>query len=74
MVSILGRAGLWLAALLIAILAVAAAADSGFAVHMAIVAMACLAGLWFTLSHADYAALATWTSLGRIPPYLATGL
>jgi len=67
MVSILGRAGLWLAALLIAILAVAAAADSGFAVHMAIVAMACLAGLWFTLSHADYAALAQGESASPDP-------
>jgi len=67
MVSILGRAGLWLAALLIAILAVAAAADSGFAVHMAIVAVACLAGLWFTLSRADYAALVRGDSAAPDP-------
>jgi len=57
MVTLTGRAGIWLAALLIAILAVAAAADTGFAIHMGIVAAACLVGLWFTLTKADYSAL-----------------
>jgi len=58
MVTLTGRAGLWLAALLIAILAVAAAADTGFAIQMGIVAAACLVGLWFTLTSADYNRLA----------------
>jgi len=58
MVTLTGRAGIWLAALLIAILAVAAAADTGFAIHMGIVAAACLVGLWFTLTKTDYSALA----------------
>jgi cytochrome c oxidase cbb3-type subunit 1 len=58
MVTLTGRAGLWLAALLIAILATAAAADTGFAIHMGIVSAACLIGLYFTLTTADYAKLA----------------
>ncbi|MFC3175386.1 cytochrome-c oxidase, cbb3-type subunit I [Novosphingobium bradum] len=58
MVTLTGRAGIWLAALLVAILAVAAAADTGFAIHMGIVAAACLVGLYFTLTRADYSALA----------------
>jgi cytochrome c oxidase cbb3-type subunit 1 len=58
MVTLTGRAGLWLAALFIAILATAAAADTGFAIHMGIVSAACLIGLYFTLTTADYAKLA----------------
>ncbi len=58
MVTILARAGLWLAALFIAILALAAAADTGFAIHMAIVALAALVGLGITLSRTDYEAVA----------------
>jgi len=58
MVTLTGRAGLWLAALLLAILAVAAAADGGFAIHMGIVAAACLVGLYSTLTQTDYHALA----------------
>jgi cytochrome c oxidase cbb3-type subunit 1 len=56
--SVLARAGLWLAALLVAIVAMAAAVDSGFAVHMGIVAAAACIGLWFTLSQTDYGAIA----------------
>jgi len=58
MVTLTGRAGLWLAALLLAILAIAAAADTGFAIQMGIVAVACVIGLYFTLTRADYHALA----------------
>ena len=58
MVTLIGRAGIWLVLLLIAILAVAAAADTGFAIHMGIVAAACLIGLYFTLTKANYEALA----------------
>jgi len=58
MVHILTRAGLWLAIILIAIMALAAAKDGGFAVHMAIVALAACIGLWFTVSRPDYSAIA----------------
>jgi len=58
MESVVTRAGIWLAVLLVAILAVAAAADSGFAIHMSIVAVAALIGLWVTVSKTDYGAIA----------------
>ncbi|MGE3691259.1 MAG: cytochrome-c oxidase, cbb3-type subunit I [Novosphingobium sp.] len=58
METVLQRAGLWLVALFIAIVACAAAVDTGFAVHMAIVAIASLIGLTVTLSKTDYAAVA----------------
>ncbi|MCC6828946.1 MAG: cbb3-type cytochrome c oxidase subunit I, partial [Novosphingobium sp.] len=58
MVTVLARAGWWLAALFIATIAVAAAADSGFAVHMAIIAIAAFIGLCVTISGADYGAIA----------------
>jgi len=58
MESVLARAGIWLVALFLAILAIAAAADTGFAVHMGIVAIACGIGLAVTLSKTDYAAIA----------------
>jgi cytochrome c oxidase cbb3-type subunit 1 len=66
MVTVLARAGWWLAALFIAILATAAAVDTGFAVHMVIVALAALIGLAVTLSKADYAAAAR--GILRAPP------
>ncbi|MFT4028008.1 MAG: cbb3-type cytochrome c oxidase subunit I, partial [Novosphingobium sp.] len=65
MEMVLARAGWWLAALLIAIMAVAAAADTGFAIHMAIVAVAACIGLWFSLGRADYAGIAR--GLVRMP-------
>ena len=55
---VIARAGWWLAALFIAVMATAAAADTGFAVHMAIVAVAALIGLSVSLSRADYAGIA----------------
>ena len=58
MENVLARAGWWLAALIIAIIAVAAAKDSGFAVHMTIVALSAALGLWVTLSKTDYSAIA----------------
>ncbi|MGN6357323.1 MAG: cytochrome-c oxidase, cbb3-type subunit I [Novosphingobium sp.] len=58
MVTLLSRAGLWLVVLLAAVMAVAAAADTGFAVHMAIVAVAAGICLWVTLGRADYDAIA----------------
>ncbi|MBV1691951.1 cytochrome-c oxidase, cbb3-type subunit I [Novosphingobium sp. G106] len=58
METVLTRAGWWSAALLIAIMATANAADSGFAVHMVIIAIAAGIGLWVSISRVDYAALA----------------
>ena len=55
---VLTRAAAWFAALLLAVIAVAAAQDSGFAVHMSIIAIAALIGLWMSISRADYGAIA----------------
>ncbi|MFC4291862.1 cytochrome-c oxidase, cbb3-type subunit I [Sphingorhabdus arenilitoris] len=51
------RAGGWLVLAIFALAACALAVDGGFAVHMAIITMACLIGLWVTLSKADYTAI-----------------
>ncbi|NLR72538.1 cytochrome-c oxidase, cbb3-type subunit I [Novosphingobium sp. ERN07] len=53
MVSALSRSGLWLVSLLIAVAACAAAVDTGFAIHMGIVALACIIGLIVTLRGVD---------------------
>jgi len=58
MESVLARAGIWLVILLAAVLAIAAATDSAFAIHMTIVALAAFVGLWSSLREADYAAIA----------------
>jgi cytochrome c oxidase cbb3-type subunit 1 len=58
METVLARAGIWLAVLFIAIAGIAAAADPGFAVHMAIVALAAIIGLCVSLSRTDYGAIA----------------
>ena len=50
---VLSRTGLWLVSLLFAVVACAAAVDSGFAIHMAIVALACIIGLVVTLRGVD---------------------
>ncbi|MFN4357144.1 cytochrome-c oxidase, cbb3-type subunit I [Sphingopyxis alaskensis] len=52
------KAGGWLALALFALVMAALAVDAPFAVHMMIVAAACLAGLWVTISRADYGAIA----------------
>ena len=57
MESVLTRSGLWLAALFFAVVACALAVDSGFAVHMAIFALAALIGLAVSLSQTDYNAI-----------------
>ena len=59
MEKVLTRAGWWLAAILVAVLAMAAAADTGFAVHMGIVALAAMIGLWVSLTRTDYKAVAS---------------
>ncbi|MDE8651282.1 cytochrome-c oxidase, cbb3-type subunit I [Novosphingobium album (ex Liu et al. 2023)] len=58
MEAVLTRAGIWLAILFIAVIAVAAAADTGYAIHMGIIALAAMIGLWVTVSTTDYGAIA----------------
>ena len=52
------KAGGWLVLALLALVAAALAVDAPFAVHMVIVAVACLTALWFAVSRADYGAAA----------------
>ncbi|KTE13736.1 cytochrome-c oxidase, cbb3-type subunit I [Sphingopyxis sp. H115] len=52
------RAGGWLGLTLLALVAAALAVDAPFAVHMVIVALACFAMLWATVTRADYGAIA----------------
>ncbi len=66
MEMVLTRAGWWFAALVLAVMAVAAAQDGGFAIHMAIVALAALIGLWASVSRVDYGAIAR--GILRAPP------
>ena len=58
MESVLTRSGLWLATLFFAVVFCALAVDRGFAIHMAIVALAALIGLAVSLSQTDYGAIA----------------
>ncbi|WP_156840986.1 cytochrome-c oxidase, cbb3-type subunit I [Novosphingobium aquimarinum] len=55
---VLQRAGLWFAVLLLAVVAAAMAVDSGFAIHMTIIATAAFVALWVSVSSADYGAIA----------------
>jgi len=55
--KIVMKAGVWLALTFIAFVAMVLAVDGGFAVHMAIIAMACLIALWVTISKTDYQAV-----------------
>ena len=71
MESLTARALLWLAAAVLAAIAMVAAVDIGFAVHMGILAAAALIGLWFTISRANYAEIANSPGGGgilRSPP------
>jgi cytochrome c oxidase cbb3-type subunit 1 len=52
------KVGGWMLVAVLAVLAAAAAADWGFAVHMIIVAAAALVTLWITIERTDYAAIA----------------
>lgn len=52
------KAGGWLGLTLLALVMAALAVDAPFAVHMIIVALACLAMLWATVTRADYSGLA----------------
>ncbi len=61
------RAGIWIFVILLAFIALMQAADSGFAVHMGIVVIAALIGLYVTVSKTDYAALARGTIMTSDP-------
>jgi cytochrome c oxidase cbb3-type subunit 1 len=54
MVTLLSRAGIWLALLLASLLAMAAAQDSAFAIQAGTVAAACAVGLYFALVSPNY--------------------
>ena len=58
MVSLVLRSGGWFVAALLAFLALAFSADTGFAIHMGIVMLAALITMWATMSGADYGAIA----------------
>ncbi|QTD57001.1 cytochrome-c oxidase, cbb3-type subunit I [Parasphingorhabdus cellanae] len=55
--TLLLKAGGWLAIVFLAFMAMVLAADAGFAVHMAIIALAAGITLWVTINKADYAAI-----------------
>ena len=65
MEKVIARAGWWLAALLIAVVAMAAAADTGFAIHMGIIALAAVIGLWVSLTKTDFKAVASGAILAH---------
>ncbi|SNT00844.1 cytochrome c oxidase cbb3-type subunit 1 [Sphingomonas laterariae] len=58
MESLLLKTGGWFAIALLAFVGIMLANDSGFAVHMTIVALAALTAMWVGMSRTDYAALA----------------
>ncbi len=55
--TLLLKASGWLAIVFLAFIAMVLAADAGFAVHMAIIALAAGITLWVTINKADYAAI-----------------
>ena len=57
MEQVMMRTGGWLLLLLLAIVAMMTAADSGFAIHMGIIAIAICIAMWVGLSRRDYQAL-----------------
>ena len=65
MESTLGRVGLWFGLLIVAVLAVAAAKDTGFAIHMVIVGAAAFILLWVTAG--NYNPLARAQSIFHMP-------
>jgi cytochrome c oxidase cbb3-type subunit I len=58
MVELATRTGMWLFLLLLAVIAMITAADSGFAIHMGIIATAIMIAMCVGLSRTDYQALA----------------
>ncbi|GGD49916.1 cytochrome c oxidase, cbb3-type subunit I [Croceicoccus pelagius] len=65
METVLTRAGIWLVVFILAIAAIALAADGAYAIHMGIVAAAALVALTATVTRADYTAAAN--SILRAP-------
>ena len=57
MESLTARASLWFAAIILAVVAMVAAKDIGFAVHMGILGVAAAICLWVTISKANYATI-----------------
>lgn len=57
MENLVMKAGGWLLLSFLAVFAMTQAADGAFAVHMGIVAVACLIALWVGMSRADYGAV-----------------
>jgi cytochrome c oxidase cbb3-type subunit 1 len=57
--NVLMKSGGWLLIAMVAVLTIAASADFGFSVHLAIIAIAAAAMLIYTLRSADYEAIAT---------------
>ncbi len=65
MEAVLGRIGLWFALLLLSIVAIVSAQDSGFAAHMTIIAIVALILIWITA--ACYDPLAKAQGMFRMP-------
>ena len=63
MESVVARAGIWLAALFVAIVMFVNAVDTGFAIHMAIFGLAAIAGLVISLRKTNYLAVANGTRI-----------
>jgi cytochrome c oxidase cbb3-type subunit 1 len=63
---LVSRAGLWLVLFLLCFIAMVAAQDSAFAIHMGICSIAALIAMWHGLSRPDYARLARGQS--ALPP------
>jgi cytochrome c oxidase cbb3-type subunit 1 len=65
MEALVMKSGGWLLAAIIAVFLAAAAADSGFAVQMIIVAIAAMIACWMTMKGADYGAIARGEARAR---------
>jgi cytochrome c oxidase cbb3-type subunit 1 len=57
MEAALKRAGLWFGLLIVFVVAIAAARDSGFAAHMIILAVVAFAGLCISMARIDFDAV-----------------
>ena len=66
MEAVVGRLGIWALVLMACIAAIAGAADSGFAIHMGIVAIAVFLVMLTTLNRYD--PLAKAQSIFKMPP------
>lgn len=69
---LVSRAGLWLVLFLLCFIAMVAAQDSAFAIHMGICSIAALIAMWHGLSRPDYARLARARAPCRPPTPAST--